>query len=188
MAVRLLVLAHAPTERTRDAVFGAGDGLLPLSAAPDLGRVGRCRCGPERAPRETAAWVGQPADPLPGLAGCDFGTWSGLALADVVGADPAGLDSWLTDPYAAPHGGESLAGLVARVGDAVDSDPWVEGRNLAVVTPLVARALAVHALAAPAEVIFRVDVGPLGLVTLSRSGSAWRLQGLRSLAREETAD
>lgn len=179
MAVRLLVLAHAPAEGTRDAVFGDAGGCLPLGDVLDLGRVGRCRCGPERAPGETAQWLGLAAEPLPGLAGCDFGTWSGRALADVVAADPAGLDAWLSDPRATPHGGESLAALVRRVGEAVDSAAWVEGRNLAVVTPLVARALTVHALAAPPEVVFRIDVGPLGLVALSRSGTAWRLQGLR---------
>ena len=49
---------------------------------------------------------------------------------------------------------------------------------MAVVAPMVARAVAVHALGAPPEVIFRVDVAPLGRCCWSRSGDHWRLQGL----------
>jgi broad specificity phosphatase PhoE len=84
----------------------------------------------------------------------------------------------MSDPHAAPHGGESLAELVARVGACCDERDWPPGRSVAVVAPLVARAMAVHALAATPEVIFRVDLAPLGRVGLSRHGRGWRLQQL----------
>ena len=43
----------------------------------------------------------------------DFGAWEGLAWDDV---PRAGLDAWAADPWGfAPPGGESGAGLVARV-------------------------------------------------------------------------
>jgi hypothetical protein len=51
-----------------------------------------------------------------------------------------------------------------------------------VVTSLVARALLVHALGAPPEVIFHIDIGPLGRALISRSDHAWRLQQLTATA------
>jgi hypothetical protein len=47
-----------------------------------------------------------------------------------------------------------------------------------VVTPLVARALLVHALGAAPDVIFHIAIGPLGRASLSRSNFAWRLSRL----------
>ena len=94
------------------------------------------------------------------------------------------MEVWLHDAYAAPHGGESLAALINRVGGVLDDHPWPQGRSVVVVTPLVARAAAVHALGAPAEVIFRIDIAPLGRVLISRSDQIWRLQGLTSIPKD----
>jgi hypothetical protein len=47
-----------------------------------------------------------------------------------------------------------------------------------VVTALVARALLVHALGATPEVIFRIDIAPLGRALISRSRQTWRLTSL----------
>ncbi len=126
----------------------------------------------------TAARLGGTAEPIPDLRGCDFGAWTGRALVEVSSQDPTGLDAWLRDPYAAPHGGESLAELITRVGQVLDDHQWPDGRTVAVVTSLVARALLVHALGAAPEVIFRIDIGPLGRGLISRSDHAWRLQQL----------
>ena len=114
------------------------------------------------------------------LAGCDFGRWTGRTLVDVGVAEPEAVATWLSDPYAAPHGGESLAAMLARVGAYVDGADWPDGRSAAVVTPLVARALVVHALGAPPEVIFRIDVPPLGRASISRSGAAVAAPGTRA--------
>ncbi len=190
MAVRLLVLAHGRTSRTREAPFGDSSACLPLGDAPPLPRIVSAVCGPEPAARGTADWLGGAPEVSEDLRGCDFGDWHGRTLAEVGRDDPAAVAAWLGDAGVAPHGGESLAALVARVGSAVDGwtwpdgRPWPDGRSLVVVTPLVARALLVHALGAPPEVIFRVDVAPLDVVSLSRSGgSGWRLQGLAALDR-----
>ncbi|HET6759442.1 MAG TPA: histidine phosphatase family protein, partial [Propionibacteriaceae bacterium] len=114
-----------------------------------------------------------------------FGSWTGRALADIAFQDAPAVEGWLHDPYAAPHGGESLAELINRVGGVLDDQPWPAGRSVIVVTPLVARAAAVHALGAPPEVIFRIDIAPLGRVLISRSDQIWRLQGLTATAREQ---
>jgi len=44
------------------------------------------------------------------------------------------------------------------------------------VTPLVARALLMHALGAAPAVIFRIDIGPLGRILIARSNRDWRFK------------
>ena len=180
MARRLLVIAYAATAGARDLVFGGGNGEV-VGEVPVLSeRVAGWVCGPEPAGAATAARLGGGAEVevMAELRDCDFGSWSGLTLDDVGTRDPDALARWLADPRARPHGGESLAELVGRVGRAIDKQPWPDGRSVAVVPSLVARAVTVHALGAAPEVIFRVDVAPLGRVLISRSTGGWRLQGL----------
>jgi broad specificity phosphatase PhoE len=122
--------------------------------------------------------LGGQAEPISELRGCDFGDWTEKTLGIVAADDPAGLDCWLRDPRAAPHGGESLAEMIKRVGSVMDEYPWPDGRTVVVVTSLVARAMITHGLSANPEVIFHIDVGPLGRASLSRRNSAWRLARL----------
>jgi broad specificity phosphatase PhoE len=179
MAERLLAVAYAPTAETHTPMFGGWSGPV-VGDVPVLdGRVASWVRGPEPVAAETAERLGgSDAEVLAELADADFGAWAELALDEVGEREPQALRVWLLDPWVSPHGGESLADLIWRVGQAIDQHPWPEGRSVAVVAPLVARALAVHALGAPPEVIFRVDVAPLGRVLLSRSGDHWRLHGL----------
>jgi broad specificity phosphatase PhoE len=178
MAQRLLVVAHAATSATRALVFG-DSGELPSSEIRRLsGRTARWVRGPEEACEATAARLGGTAEAIRDLRGCDFGAWTGSALINIAGEDPSGLDAWLHDPYATPHGGESLAELISRVGRVLDDHQWPDGRSVAVVTALVARALLVHALGAAPEVIFRIDIAPLGRALISRSQQTWRLTSL----------
>jgi broad specificity phosphatase PhoE len=113
---------------------------------------------------------------IPELGGPDFGTWAGRTLSEVATEDPGALESWLSDPQARPHGGESLVMLVARVSAVLDSERWPVGLTAAVVTPLVARALAVSAVGAPVSVMFRIEVAPLGRILLTSAGQFWRLR------------
>jgi broad specificity phosphatase PhoE len=178
MAQRLLVVANAATLATRALVFG-DSGELPSGEIRQLS--GRTACwvrGPEEACEATAARLGGAAEVIRDLRECDFGAWAGRALIDIASEDPSGLDAWLRDPYAAPHGGESLAQLISRVGRVLDDHRWVDGRSVAVVTALVARALLVHALGAAPGVIFRIDIAPLGRALISRSQQRWRLISL----------
>ena len=178
MAQRLLVVAHAATPATRSLVFGDPGELLPGEIRRLPGRTASWLSGPEEACQATALRLGGTAEPISDLRDCDFGAWSGKALADVASKDPSGLDAWLRDPQAAPHGGESLAELITRVGRVLDGREWPEGRSVAIVTSLVARALLVHALGAAPEVIFRIDIAPLGRALISRSRQTWRLTSL----------
>jgi broad specificity phosphatase PhoE len=177
VAQRLCVVAHGPTVRMREVIFGDTGHLSdPEAVSPIAGRVTSWRHGPEVACAETAGRLGGPGEVLAGLASCDFGSWTGRSLEEVGADDPDGIRHWLSDPRAAPHGGESLAELIARVGSAVTVTPWPDGQSVVVVVPLVARAMIAYALGAPAEVIFRIDVPPLGRVALSRRRSSWRVK------------
>jgi broad specificity phosphatase PhoE len=175
MAQRLLVVAHGITAGARDLVFGEPGDLLPGAVPALTGRIAAWASGPEKACLATAARLGGVAEPIPELRNCDFGHWTDKALGLVAADDPRGLDSWLMDPRAAPHGGESLAELIKRVGSVMDEYPWPDGRTVVVVTSLVARAMITHGLHANPEVIFHIDLGPLGHASLCRSFSAWRL-------------
>ncbi|MFD9871193.1 histidine phosphatase family protein [Streptomyces niveus] len=150
-----------------DAFAFADAGQLVL-ASPSL----RCE--------QTAEALGLVAEPLPELRGCAMGRWRGLRLDEVAATEPRSVAAWLADPAAAPHGGESLEALHTRVGHWLDSLP-ADARVLAVAEPDVVRALTVHAIGAPAEVFWRIDVLPLTATELSGRNGRWNLRGGRPL-------
>jgi len=183
-AVRLTLVAHAPTAAASRLVLGdlgpALPGRLPPLPAAERAGPDPAWCGPEPACLGTAAALGLAGRVVPALAGLDHGRWTGRSLAEVAAEDPAGLAAWTGDPDARPHGGETLAELVARVAAPLDqlAATAAPGRTVWVVAPLVCRAVVVAALAAPASVVLGLDVAHAGTVTLSRSAGRWRLQGL----------
>lgn len=173
-------MAHAATSSASALVFGDQSPVLAAARLPPGPRgAHQLRCGPEPACRQTVEALGLVAEPVDALAGPDFGRWRGRSLEEVALADGAGLGAWLSDVAANPHGGESLADLVRRLGAELATADGAAGRSVWVVTPLVARALTVAALAAPADLVLGLDVSFAGEVRLSRSGGRWRLQGLR---------
>ncbi|WP_028808098.1 histidine phosphatase family protein [Streptomyces canus] len=181
MTVRLTLLcAAARTER--DVRFGdaplderalhrvrAVTGTLPRAAT-------RCSA-PSRRCTETARTLGwEPVTPQPALRDLDMGSWYGRTLDEVAATDPSGLASWLTDPAAAPHGGESVARMCDRVAVWLDALPSDAGRVLAVVEQAAARAAVVHALGAPHQAFWRIDVPPLSTVELTGRAGRWNLR------------
>ncbi|MBG0816780.1 histidine phosphatase family protein [Planomonospora sp. ID82291] len=129
---------------------------------------------PERRCLQTAEALGLRAGPDPLLADWDHGRWRGMTLAEVEAAEPAELAAWLTDPAAAPHGGESVLDLLGRVSGWLSA--VAPGRTVAVTHPAVVRAAVVHALDAPARSFWRVDAAPLTRVALTGRGGRWRLR------------
>lgn len=179
MASRLLLLASGVTVGTRELRFGDSSDLVEPEAHIDWPeRMASLASSPEAACVSTARRSGREPEVLPELAGFDAGQWAGRSLDEVAADDPDGVMAWLSKPEAAPHGGESLAALILRVGGYCDEREWPQGRSVVVVAPLVGRAIVVHALGAAADVIFRIDLAPLGRVGLSRQGGGWRLQHL----------
>ncbi|MEV8639150.1 histidine phosphatase family protein [Streptosporangium sp. NPDC051023] len=175
---RLLLVCHASTRATVRAAFPGdepldGNGLRRAAGlAPRIG-PGRAVRGTELRCAQTAEALGLRAEPEPLLADCDYGRWSGTTLTEVEAGEPEALAAWLTDPEAAPHGGEPIAALLDRVaGWLAALEP---GRTVAVTHAPVIRAAVVHALDAPALSFWRVDVAPLAMVALTGRGGRWRL-------------
>ena len=173
---RLLLVRHAPTAATRAAAFptdeplddGGRDAARGLTL-PD----GDVLCSPALRCRETASTAGLDATVDPALAECDFGSWCGRSLADVHASDPDAAASWMTDPDAAPHGGESLRAFAARVASWLDGQATLDGRATAITHAGVVKAAVVHALGAPLEAFWRVDVAPLGVTELHAHDGRW---------------
>jgi broad specificity phosphatase PhoE len=177
---RLLLIRHARTDAVRNAAFALDEPLdaYGVEAAGELaGLLGRgdAFCSPSLRSRKTAAAAGLDAEVVAELRECNFGTWAGRTLADVHAQDPAGAFAWMTDPHARPHGGETLAELLARVGGWLDAQAQLDGRAIAITHGGVVKAAVVHALDAPAAAFWRVDSAPLAATELHAHEGRWTL-------------
>ena len=176
---RLLLVRHAPTSATRAAAFPADEALdergrqAAAGLAAALPRRTQVITSPARRCRETAEAAGLDAAPDERIAECDFGTWAGRSLADVNAEQPEAVQSWMLDPGAAPHGGESLAVFSARIAQWLDSQAEAEGRLAAVTHGEVIKAAVVHALGAPLQAFWRIDATPLAVTELHAHGGRW---------------
>ncbi|MDE1150174.1 MAG: histidine phosphatase family protein [Azospirillaceae bacterium] len=184
MTLRLTLLAHAPTRAQRDAVFPQADepaeaaGLARMAdladRAPLWRKAARLWTAPETRARQTAAPLSRTLsleagiDPV--LRDLDAGNWRGQSLSAVGAVDPAGLAAWLTDPTAEPHGGESIARLLQRVGGWMDGLIDAEGHVVAVTHAAPIRAAVLHALGTGADAFWRLDIVPLSLTDLRWNG------------------
>lgn len=176
--MRLTLIAPGPTTGTRRSVFGdTGDlletpGLLPVRARKPV------FSGPEPACVQTITTVRADSVVLDGLAGPDFGAWTGLGLEDVLSRDAGGLQQWIADPTASPHGGESLAQHLDRVAALLDGYEWPEQGAAVVASSFTVRAACAHALAAGPASLSHLDVVPGASATLGRHAGTWRFQAL----------
>ncbi|HEX5191462.1 MAG TPA: histidine phosphatase family protein [Solirubrobacteraceae bacterium] len=175
---RLLLVRHASTSATRAGAFPLDEpldehGQAEAARLPAVLFEG-CEvvCSPALRCRQTAAAVGLTIRLEPEVAECDFGSWGGATLAAV---DPAQARAWMTDPDAAPHGGETLRGFAARIARWLDAG----GESATVITHGgVVRAAVVHALGAPLDAFWKIAVGPLSVTELACDDGAWTLRRL----------
>jgi broad specificity phosphatase PhoE len=175
----LTFVSHAATLAQRRAAFPLDEDLEKpdFSAALDwkAPRAQQALSGPEHRTRQTARALGLSPEIAPDLRDCDCGSWRGLDLNDIQAQDPEGLGAWLTDPAAAPHGGESILKLIDRVGD------WLErqrdkGHTIAITHPAVIRAAIIYVLEAPPQSFWRLEIAPLSLTDLRFNGRAWTVR------------
>lgn len=191
MSARLTLVSHAPTAATDAAAFAADEPLdergtaWATSARGRLSRVDRVLCSPSRACLQTAAAMQLAVEPEPLLRDWDLGRWRGRTLDDVAAAEPAAVEAWMTDPDAAPHGGERLTELLARIGTWLGSLPS-QRHTVAVTHPAVVRAAVVSTLAAAAEGFWRLDIAPLTATVLRGGPPRWsvRTTGLPLVPRD----
>jgi broad specificity phosphatase PhoE len=192
VSTRLVLVCHAATAATRAAAFPADEPLdehgLADAAACDgaLRRVESVSCGPALRCAQTAAALGLAATPDPALADCDLGRWQGRAYDEVAAAEPDAIAAWLTDPAAAPHGGESVDDVLTRARAWLRALPPTTGTVVAVTHPAVIRAMIIDAIAATSTSFWRIDVTPLTQTVLRGGGARWTLRATGLLLR--TAD
>jgi broad specificity phosphatase PhoE len=176
--MRVTLVGPAPTPATAAAAFPAGEDLdergRAWAAQARVPRADRLVRGPEPACVQTCAAFGIEAAADPSLAGWDLGTWAGTRLEDLARERPDDVTAWLTDPDAAPHGGEPLRALLARARAWLAALP--DGHTLAVCDTALARAAVVGLLDAPPAAFWRIDAGPLTATDLRGGPDRWTVR------------
>lgn len=183
--VRLTLVSHAMTDAMAAGRFPADE---PLNATGrrqteavggrDINRATRQLTGPELRTRQTAELLGLHAVVEQRLADLDHGRWRRKELGEV-GAEQ--LEAWRTDPARAPHGGESIAALVDRAAQWLDSLTSNAAGTVAVTHPAVIRAAIVAVLDAPPESFWRIDIAPVSQTVMHFRGHAWKIRSTSTL-------
>lgn len=101
-----------------------------------------------------------------------LGDWSGRALEDL---PPEQLAAWRSDADWAGHGGESLRAVSRRVTALLADWHDRDGRMVAVTHASVVRAAVLHALRAPVDAAWDLDVRPGSSTELHTTSSGWRV-------------
>jgi len=178
LPTRITLISHAVTLALRHASFpldeSVTEGELEKIAATGWAapRAQQVCCGPERRTWQTAKALGLQPTEASEICEINYGMWGGKQIDVIQASDPAGLAAWLTDVQATPHGGESVAQLIARVG------AWLEkqtnaGHTVAVTHPAVIRGAILCCLQAPLTSFWRLDIAPLSVTDLRFNGRLW---------------
>jgi broad specificity phosphatase PhoE/ribonuclease HI len=187
-ATTVLLVRHGVTPHTAAKMFSSGlgganpglsdegraqirataDWLAPIAAGVDAVVASPVRRTMESA-ELLAARLGKAVEVEPGFAEMEFGRWDGLTLAEVTAQDRTGLDAWLGSTRVRPPGGESFREVEERVlaglGRLLEAHA---GRTVVVVshvTPI--KTLVAHALTAPLDAVFRMQLSPASVTVLS---------------------
>jgi broad specificity phosphatase PhoE/ribonuclease HI len=157
------------TDEGRDQARATADWLAPLAETIDV-----VVSSPVRRTQETAEIVAarleKEFDTEDGLAEMEFGSWEGMTFAEVRERHPDDLDAWLGSLDAAPGGtGESLRSVEKRVLASLDRLLAEHaGQTLVLVTHVTPiKVLVAHALGAPLEAAFRMELAPASVTVLS---------------------
>ncbi|KPG92397.1 histidine phosphatase family protein [Pseudomonas sp. MYb2] len=175
---RLTLICHARTVAQKLACFPTNepveDVALPLGTmAARFNAARRLLCGPELRTRQTAAWFGADARVDEALRDCDWGNWHGRSIKDLQTTQAQALQAWLTDPHAAPPGGESVTDLATRVAAWLQSLQTTPGHVVAITHPYIVRAVLMQVMQGAA--FNAIDVEPLSVIELRFNG-IWRLR------------
>ena len=99
----------------------------------------------------------------------NLGSWTGRPWHEL------DVESWRVDPSFDRHGGESLTALLARVGALLDEWHSDRGRVAVVTHASVIKAAVIHALRAPPEAMWSLDIAPGSSTELHSTSSGWRV-------------
>jgi broad specificity phosphatase PhoE/ribonuclease HI len=156
------------SDEGRAQIRAVADWLAPLAERVDV-----VVSSPVRRTLESAEIIaevlGHPVEVEPGFAEMEFGIWDGLTFAEVGERHPGELKAWLGSIDAAPEGGESFRVVQERVLDGLARLRETHaGKTVVVVshvTPI--KTLVAHAVDAPLEAVFRMELTPASVTVLS---------------------
>ena len=181
--VRHGVTAHTSDKRFSSGLAGSNPGLTDEGKAqvratadwlsPLADEIDVVVSSPVRRTKESAeilaARLGTTFESDEGLAEMEFGTWDGLTFDEVRETYPDDLDAWLGSLDATPGGGESFRTVEERVRRSLDRllKTYAGKTILAVshVTPI--KVLVAHAMDAPLESVYRMELAPASVSVLS---------------------
>ncbi|VBA61817.1 Phosphoserine phosphatase 1 [Mycobacterium attenuatum] len=173
---RLTLVSHAMTDAMAVGRFPGDEPLNDIGRrqAETAGRLGIGRvtqlAAPERRAGQTAELLGLQAATDPRLADLDCGRWRGTTLENI---DHHDLQTWLTDPARAPHGGESVVDLIGRIAGWLQS---LTADTVAVTHPAVIRAAILVALDGPPKSFWRIDIAPVSRTVMHLRKHRWTLR------------
>lgn len=182
MKARLTWISHGATASNRAATFPADEPLEDKAVrrtaglAPQVRGADRVWISPARRAGQTAEILGLDGTVDAALRDCDYGRWTGKTIAAIHAEDPDGLAAWMGSFEAAPHGGESLSRLLARVGGFLDARRGDAGHAVIITHASVIRAGLLHVLQAPPQAFWTIDVEPLSVTEFSGDGRRWVLR------------
>lgn len=145
-------------------------------------------CSDRQRAMETARIIGRQQPPpltiLPGLTEIDLGEWDGMPVSEVRQRFPREYEQRGADLTGyCPPGGESFAGLSARVIPAFESAVLKAGRNLLIVAHAgVNRVLLCHLLGMPPINLFRLEQGYGCLNILEYAAGVWVVRQMNTPA------
>lgn len=157
------------SDEGRDQIRAVGDWLGPIAE-----RIDAVVASPVRRTMESAeilaAVLDREVEVEPGFAEMEFGVWDGLTFAEVGEQHPDDLKAWLGSLDAAPGGsGESFRVVEERVLDALRRTLEKHAGKTVVlvshVTPI--KTVVAHALDAPLESVFRMELTPASITVVS---------------------
>jgi broad specificity phosphatase PhoE len=184
MRPRITLVAQATTKALRAATFGANDGIDDVGrrhaarVAHALGKVDRVFSSPGLGAQETATALGLTPTIDDRLRECDYGRWTGLKINQVILREPRKLISWIRQPATAPHGGETIPQVLARVAQWMEAQSRLDGHTVAITHSSVIRAAIVHVIQAQLPSFWRIDVLPLAQADFRTNGRRWVLRSM----------
>ncbi|QND60288.1 histidine phosphatase family protein [Mesorhizobium huakuii] len=182
MLVRLTMICNGATAATRKGAFPSDEPLEPRSLTlakamrGTLRRADRVWTAPSLRARQTAEALALDASVEPLLVDQDHGSWAGMRFEDVQTKQPEDIAVWLTDPNAAPHGGESLADVAHRASELMDRLMAERGHTIAITHASVIRTAILHVLGAPLAASGKIDIEPLSITDFRSDGHRWVLR------------
>jgi broad specificity phosphatase PhoE len=180
--VRISLITHPATAQQKAGIFPNDEPLDPqsldtLSAISwQAPAAAHAVTAPEQRTRQTASALGLHAVEAPDLRECDYALWSGIALDTLQTEDPDGLATWLINPSARPHQGESFLSQIERISNWIESHRTT-GHVVAITHTSVVRAALAYILQVPPHHALRsIEPSPLTLTDIRLTGDTWRLR------------